>query len=624
MANEQVTPEAQEALNARVAREEQAARTVRRATLIDAITPKRLSFVDGLVADIKKTLSTREELAEAAKKGRVEELKRTSQREKLGELDAEEVEVRAGVAETTGLPAAAATTTVKAEVSGVFGTVQGLGALNRDARKLAGEIAISGVGPLMKAINPQIQALAEKHHDFDAQLQGTQDSLAEAQVDAQLLEEQHATVMVGWNTKLDRFALEAQYPGVPGGISRIEQLQGVIEDQRRDPTVEGVTAAMAAQTELERGQQVDQGRLLGPVENQIMAAIAIGFGALGSALSGLPNYGMDMVNAAIEKDIAAQRNRFRLKGETYARNRNLYELVQRQFDSEWERSMALRGFYLQKSAIIARQMGAVRAEQQILSAQKRDAFNTDARNKDRLVTMRSRALTAEIEIKKINMTLEAKRNEGGPSIKPAILMPIEHALTALHSTMRLEEQFWKLGVFSGPLSWSPGNQTVYKKQVELHGFKIARSEQSNRVTEKDREVSVDVVPGVWATRWSGWQQWNNMYANAVENVRNKIGFAKAGGHNMESIERYVAASLKFTDQLIKQGDDFTARADLLSRRGEEMLRGADTQWEARQQFMQDLHEMAEAKQASGGSFEEIDAAKTKGRSAVIGGAGTRR
>lgn len=545
------------------------------------------------------------------------------------EAEKNQAETRTQQINATGTPkapaAALTSTSVKGQVSGVFGDVPSVRALRQDARKLQDELDPKGATALFKKIDTQLLAAADKHQAFAAQQEGALASLAEAQHTAEQLEIQHAEAMTEHKVKLNRFAIEAQFPGVAGGFARIEQLQEAIEDQRRDPTIEGVTAALAAQTELERGQEVDQGRLLGPVENQIMAAIAIGFGVLGSALSGLPNHGSEMVNAAIEKDIAAQRNRFRLKGETYARNRNLYELVQRQFDKEWERTASLRGFYLQKAAIIAQQMGATRAQQQILQTTKQHNFNFESRKRDQLITMRSRLAMAEIEIRKMNLTFEAKRNETGPPIPVSILEPIESELFLAHAMMRLENQFWKhTSIVSGAMKFLPGAQKAFERERRLLALIVIRAVQGGRVTEIDAGRAEGIIPNMWATRFTAPKLFANFYAGIAARMKDKIGIPAAGGHDMRAISQYTKGTLNFMDELVKLGGLSPARITLLENRDAEMQRRAGDQWTPRRNMMDQLNEFVAAQQAAGGSIEEIGEAKARGRQQAIGGTGARR
>jgi hypothetical protein len=539
----------------------------------------------------------------------------------------EEAEERTTIADAIDLPAgpsAALTapqpTGVRAGVSGAIGPGPTLRVARRRIREIQGQLSGSQLNEFIAATEKDLTALAEKHQDQESQFRGTLDTLAEVEFNQEQLAQRQEEAMNEWKGKLAALDLEARYPGIQGGMARIQQLQEVIEDQRREPTVEGATAAIAAQQELDRAQEPDQGRLLGPVENQIMAAIAIGFGALGSALSGLPNHGLNMVNAAIEKDIAAQRDRFQRKGETYARNRNLYELAQRQYENEWQRTAALRNYYLNKSATVAQQMGATRAQQQILAAAKRDAFNVEARLRDQQATLIGQAMNAETQLAKFNADLEIRRNAAsvGPKIPPGILQPIEHSLNALHATMRLEKQFWDLTkIVTGGFGFIPGAERVYKKQVQIHGFKIARSEQSNRITEKDREVAVDIVPDVWTTRFTAWRQFNNMYGDVVNNLKNKIQSAEAGGHDMTQMRAYTNASIDYAKRVMALGDNFDQRKQFLGRRDEEMQRGAGAQWEARQRFLQQLHELGQASQAQGQTPDEINEAKARARGKVI-------
>lgn len=79
----------------------------------------------------------------------------------------------------------------------------------------------------------------------------------------------------------------------------------------------------------------------------IAGAIAAGLGAFGSALTKTPNYALNIINDAIDRDIAAQRQEYQVKKDKVALNQNAYARLMQKGASETDVENLLRERALQ-------------------------------------------------------------------------------------------------------------------------------------------------------------------------------------------------------------------------------------------------------------------------------------
>lgn len=92
-----------------------------------------------------------------------------------------------------------------------------------------------------------------------------------------------------------------------------------------------------------RGMKVDPSRLLRSTGNAVKAAISVGLGAIGAALQGKgTNTAMQYLNAAIDRDIAAQEKEINLKRGAVGDQMNLLQIAQQRFDSKASQFAAVR------------------------------------------------------------------------------------------------------------------------------------------------------------------------------------------------------------------------------------------------------------------------------------------
>jgi hypothetical protein len=97
------------------------------------------------------------------------------------------------------------------------------------------------------------------------------------------------------------------------GLDRDERkrLEDIVSDESRSDRERA-----QAKSKLQSAQDIDPDRALGGAGGKVMAAIAMALGAYGSSINGGPNHAMQIINAAIDRDIQSQleRKRSREKG----------------------------------------------------------------------------------------------------------------------------------------------------------------------------------------------------------------------------------------------------------------------------------------------------------------------
>lgn len=148
----------------------------------------------------------------------------------------------------------------------------------------------------------------------------------------------------------------AQYPSLSG--DEIDRLEATANDDTGKYTAE---QKRTAQLSLKRAGSIDPSRLMtSSTSNRILAVIANALGAAGTGLSGgrNPNFGMQLVNDAIERDIMAQKSQFDQAEKSYTRERTLYSDLRSQFDNETQAIAAQRAMLLDMASVQAKKYGA--------------------------------------------------------------------------------------------------------------------------------------------------------------------------------------------------------------------------------------------------------------------------
>ena len=160
-------------------------------------------------------------------------------------------------------------------------------------------------------------------------LQLTRDSMQRRRADAEFDADKKMRTM---SAEAD---LQDRYPGLD--IADVQRHQRTVDSPNSTPK-----QREAAQAALKKAEEIDPEHVYGgSMGRKIAAAIGMALGAYGSALAGTPNYAMQIVQNAIENDIAAQREEFSRRSKSADRKRyeaeSQYERVSKYWDTEEQR-----------------------------------------------------------------------------------------------------------------------------------------------------------------------------------------------------------------------------------------------------------------------------------------------
>lgn len=155
--------------------------------------------------------------------------------------------------------------------------------------------------------------------------------------------------------KMNRAQLRAQYPSLT--LEEIQRHRDVLDDKDGRYTPE---QKRASQNALNRAGSIDPNRLMNrSTGSTIMAAIAMGLGAYASAMRGIPNFGMQAVENAIERDIMAQKSAFESAERRALAERTVYADMMREFESDTAAISASKALLLEEAARLADRHKAV-------------------------------------------------------------------------------------------------------------------------------------------------------------------------------------------------------------------------------------------------------------------------
>lgn len=222
-----------------------------------------------------------------------------------------------------------------------------------------GELANQSPYPpeLMQAIGDNFEARKKTTDDYgkevgkvEAQLQGL--ALTQARVN-----QERQSALNQAEMKLAKVGKRAQYANL--SLDEIERLEGIANDNSGRYLPEQKRAAQLA---LKRASEIDPNRLLNSsTKNKVLAVLATTLGAAGTAMSGgrNPNFGMQLIQDAIDRDIMAQKFAFENADRTYQRERSLYADLRANFETETQAMNAQRSMLLGSAEMLARKYGAV-------------------------------------------------------------------------------------------------------------------------------------------------------------------------------------------------------------------------------------------------------------------------
>lgn len=191
-----------------------------------------------------------------------------------------------------------------------------IGALNRHA-KMIGDVAGQGVDSARGANAAMAEAGEARKGAVDRQAQ----IQAEAAAQKAAALEQNVQLAMQHQKRLEDLARgeekavqeaqrryqesleDARYAGISPDKRR--ELQAILSDKATSTEQKAL-----AKRELDKASSIDPDQYLGSAGKKITAAIAVALGAYGAALTGGPNTAMQIIQQAIQNNLAAQKERF--------------------------------------------------------------------------------------------------------------------------------------------------------------------------------------------------------------------------------------------------------------------------------------------------------------------------
>lgn len=224
----------------------------------------------------------------------------------------------------------------------------------------------------------------------------------------------HQEALEAAKAKMERASKAAEYPGL--SIDEIERHQAIIDDPYNEYSDEQKRTAKLA---LKRASEIDPHRLLNrSTMTSILAGVAQFLGAYASSLSGgkIPNFAMQTIENALERDIMAQKAAFEQKGRAAGRARSFYADLRAQFDSDEQAITAQRSVLLGMSAQIAEKYKATDLAEQL----KQRGLQERAKVEEMETDNRRSALTAagNMALQRQQMAILDKKADGGEQPLP--------------------------------------------------------------------------------------------------------------------------------------------------------------------------------------------------------------
>lgn len=144
--------------------------------------------------------------------------------------------------------------------------------------------------------------------------------------------------------------------------SALDQQQGQTNqnEQRRQAAARDALARSQAAVDRATGGTVDPDRMLGHgvTASRVTAAIAVGLGAIGAALANTPNFALQIITNAIDKDIEAQKANLANRAGGAEMQRGLYRDMLAEFGDERQAEAATRAAMLQAAEMKIRAAAA--------------------------------------------------------------------------------------------------------------------------------------------------------------------------------------------------------------------------------------------------------------------------
>jgi hypothetical protein len=287
------------------------------------------------------------------------------------------------------------------------------------------------------------KSAADQYGTDAGRIEGQMLGLATTQ--ATLIKTQH-DALASAEEKMQKASLLAQYPSLSG--DEIDRQTEIINDSSGKYND---NQKRAAQLTLKRASSIDPTRLLSTsTSNKVLAVVAQALGTLGTGMTHgrLPNYGMQLVQEAIDRDIMAQKSAFEQADRGYQRQRTLYSDLRARFSDEQQTIAAQRSMLMGVASQMAEKYKANDLAMQLnIEAQKFKGQVAQAEEAHRLDALSKEALIARerqqgaLENKKLDIIASKSAAQGNgwapggiefePGFKPPPKGPPLNKLTGI-------------------------------------------------------------------------------------------------------------------------------------------------------------------------------------------------
>jgi hypothetical protein len=196
------------------------------------------------------------------------------------------------------------------------------------------------VNPSALATTPS-QPQAPQGPDYLKQMQGD-------------MKDQESAIKAAGAAGAQKAAAEAGYLHTMQQEMQRQQVQEAQREQERQNEVNGQMAKLNQMSDELKTAKIDPHHFWADkgTGSKIMAAVAIGLGAIGGAMTGKgDNPALEIINKAIDRDIDAQRANLSQKNANYQTQAGLYSMMRQKFSDDRAASLAARTLYLQQAEL---------------------------------------------------------------------------------------------------------------------------------------------------------------------------------------------------------------------------------------------------------------------------------
>lgn len=369
----------------------------------------------------------------------------------------------------------------------------GLAGIQQRLLNEAGRPAV-GQGQLeqLRAIGQDRASAAEKFGEEQGRLQSKIEGIAATE--ETLLANRNAALSDA-KEKMNRAALRAQYPTLT--LDEIERYRSIADDKTGAYSEQ---QKRAAELSLQRAGTIDPNRLFnrgtGP---KIMAVIAQALGAYASAMSHgrIPNFGMQAVNQAIERDIYAQKAAFDAADRRAGYARSVYADMFKEFDDERQALAATKATLLNGAAMLAEKYKASDLAQQL----RQQSLQLEMQVGENESSRRLNALVQAGKLASDRSQLDlAARKAGAKGAGKALPASAANLIGGYKAALKNLDNLWekykdKTSPASGPMQYVPGTDShEFRDDVHVAAQVIGKMLEGGKLSDKDVERYLGMMP----------------------------------------------------------------------------------------------------------------------------------